>query len=240
MALFRRQMLGARHHFISLLIAFSAPALLALIPLFFCRTGHGAFLNVYGGLAFYSLLLLPAALRFDFRRDLDRMLLLKSLPLTSKTTVLGQLAAPVVLASIFQLCVLVVAAWLRPMPMYYLGIGWLMMLPMNLLIFALDNLLFLLYPYRHNQEGLEIFLRTTLTFTAKGILFAVALAAVAAWALAAGWLVRHFGLGRDVHESTRMLFLGGIGLLLAGSALVATRMTIVAYERFDPSQDVPA
>ena len=41
---------------------------------------------------------------------------------------------------------------------------------MNVLIFALDNIIFLLYPYRVQQEGLEIFLRTMLTFTGKGII----------------------------------------------------------------------
>jgi hypothetical protein len=54
----------------------------------------------------------------------------------------------------------------------------LVMIPLNVLVFGLDNLIYLLYPYRVQQEGLEIFLRTMLTFTGKGLLFAVALAAM--------------------------------------------------------------
>ena len=46
---------------------------------------------------------------------------------------------------------------------------------MNVLVFALDNLIFLLYPYRMQQEGMEIFLRTMLTFTGKGLLFVLGL-----------------------------------------------------------------
>ena len=146
-------------------------------------------LNVAGSLALFSLLLLPAALRFDFRRDVDRMALLKTLPISPAGVVIGQLIVPVVIASVFQLLVLIV--WppgLRPLHPGYVLSAWLLLIPTNVLVFAMDNLIFLLYPHRPNQEGLEIFLRTTLTFTAKGLMFALALTLAAGWALLAGVL----------------------------------------------------
>ena len=76
----------------------------------------------------------------------------------------------------------------RSLPLYYLPVAVLVMIPINLLVFALENLIYLLYPYRVNQEGLEIFLRTMLTFTAKGLLFVAALEAMSAWGFAAARL----------------------------------------------------
>ena len=238
-ALAWRQMLGARHYWVSLVIAFSPPAILALIPLIIYRDARLAFMNVYGGIAFYSLLLLPAALRFDFRRDIDRMVLLKSLPVSPFAMVVGQLVAPVVLASVFQLCVLLAAILIRPIEPGYLIIGWLFLIPMNITIFALDNLLFLFFPFRKNQEGLEIFLRTTLTFTAKGLLFAIVLFVVVAWALLVGKIVHQLFPGADVQFGKRLLFSTGIGVMVLAAAATTVRLTVRAFTRFDASQDVP-
>ena len=63
----------------------------------------------------------------------------------------------------------------RSLPPHLLLVTMLVMIPLNVLVFGLDNLIYLLYPYRVQQEGLEIFLRTMLTFTGKGLLFAVGL-----------------------------------------------------------------
>jgi hypothetical protein len=239
-ALVWRQLRGVRHHATSLLIALAAPAALALLPIIVYRDPIVTFLNVTAGLAFYSLLLLPAALRFDFRRDIDRMALLKSLPISARTVVIGQLAAPVIVASVFQFLVLVLALVMRPVhPSYLIG-GWLLLVPMNLLIFSLDNLIFLLYPYRANQEGLEVFLRTTLTFTAKGMIFAVGLVITAAWALLAGYLVHQLASGSSATTGTRLLFAAGMEVMLLVSALTLAALNIPAFQRFDASQDTPA
>ena len=80
----------------------------------------------------------------------------------------------------------------------------LVMIPLNVLVFGLDNLIFLLYPYRVQQEGLEIFLRTMLTFTGKGLLFTVGLVAMSAWGFAAAALTRGIvPLDRIRHQCVR-------------------------------------
>ena len=89
------------------------------------------------------------------------------------------------IATLFQSVVLafaVVALWLPP---HYLLLAVLVMIPLNVLVFGLENLIYLLYPYRLQQEGLEIFVRTMLTFTGKGLLFFAGMVAVAGWGLAA-------------------------------------------------------
>ena len=53
-------------------------------------------------MAFYTFLLLPTALRFDFRRDLDRLATLKGLPITPAAAAIGQTLAPVLIATAFQ------------------------------------------------------------------------------------------------------------------------------------------
>ena len=63
----------------------------------------------------------------------------------------------------------------------------LVMMPLNVLVFGLDNLIYLLYPYRLQQEGLEIFVRTMLTFTGKGLLFALGFGAMSLWGFAAAY-----------------------------------------------------
>ena len=167
-----------------------APAVLACAPCFVIADPYIAFLATTGTLAFYTFLLLPTALRFDFRRDLDRLATLKGLPITPAAAVIGQTLAPVLIATLFQSGVLAFAIAARSLPPHHLVMAMLVMIPLNVLVFGLDNLIYLLYPYRVQQEGLEIFLRTMLTFTGKGLLFAVGLAAMAAWGFAAAALTR--------------------------------------------------
>ena len=170
-------MIGANRQRSQLAVALALPGILAILPVFVCGNGRQAALQVSAALTFYSFLLLPTALKFDFRRDIQRMAILKSLPIRPVAVVLGQIATPTLLAFAFQATVLTATIAVRPFPVWMLLATLLLLAPLNALIFTLDNLVYLLYPYRLNQEGIEIFLRTTLTFTAKGLIFAVGLLA---------------------------------------------------------------
>ena len=196
--------------------------------------------ELVGILAFYSLVLLPSALKFDFRRDLDYFALLKSLPIRPIAMAAGQIATPVLLATAFQLIILVIAATLRPFPVGVWVAALLVLVPLNILSMGLENLVYLLYPYRLNQEGLEIFVRATLTFTAKGALFGLALGAAAAWAVVAARLA---GMGDDWISRPALdqtVFFSGICLAISLGAAVITWLLARAYSRLDPSQDVPS
>ena len=235
-----RQAIGAHRHAGSLLLALVAPGVLACIPLLVHREPKRALLDVVGALAFYSFLLLPAALKFDFRRDVDRLSVLKVLPIPPLAVVAGQIATPVMLASGFQVAVLTIALIVRPTHPGFAAAALLLLIPLNVVIFALDNLIFLLYPHRLNQEGLEVFLRTTLTFTAKGLLFTLGLGLAIGWAFLARKIARATAEWGIMLGNGTVLFVLGVGCMLCVIATLAMCLLVRAYQRFDPSQDTPA
>jgi hypothetical protein len=238
-ALAWRQLVGARRHWGSLLTAMIAPAVLAFVPCVVVADSHMAFLATTGALAFYTFLLLPTALRFDFRRDLDRLATLKGLPITPAAAAIGQTLAPVLIATLFQSGVLALASVSRSVPPHHVLMALLVITPLNVLVFALDNLLYLLYPYRIQQEGLEIFFRTMLTFTGKGLLFTAGLVALSGWVFAATALAEGFSDWTSITINGGAVFLAGI---IAGPSLLAALLLYGlcrAYRNIDPIEDVP-
>jgi hypothetical protein len=234
-----RQLVGAGRHWGSLLTAMIAPAVLACVPIFVVADPHLALLATTGTLAFYTFLLLPTALRFDFRRDLDRLATLKGLPVTPAAAATGQTLAPVLIATLFQGYVLALAIIARGLPPHLWITAMLVMIPLNVLVFGLDNLIYLLYPYRVQQEGLEIFLRTMLTFTAKGLLFAGGMAAVSTWGFAATALARAIEGWTGAAVNTFAVFAAG---MVVGPAMVAAlvlRGLARIYRNMNPIEDVP-
>lgn len=232
-----RQWIGARKYRGSLAVAMALPGILTLLPIAFCRDGKQALVQVSATLTFYSFLLLPTALKFDFRRDILRMVALKSLPIHPVSLVVGQILTPTLLALAFQTVILLITMCIHPYPVWMLVATLALLGPLDALIFAIDNLVFLLYPYRLNQEGLEVFLRTTLTFTAKGLIFATGLFATFLWSFAAHQIARWLpGL---LHDPALVFVIGGTIQLMActAGAIVLLART---YVRFDPSQDTPA
>jgi hypothetical protein len=110
--------------------------------------------------------LLTPLLPFDFRGDIDRMALLKTLPLRPVWIALGQMLTPVLLATALQWLLLVVIGVLAGWRHYELtdvvldadtfrehgAIAWVACFfyapPINFLVFGLENLIFLLFPTR--------------------------------------------------------------------------------------------
>ena len=234
-ALVWRQLVGARRHWGSLLTAMTAPAVLACIPGLVVADPHIAFLATTATLAFYTFLLLPTALRFDFRRDLDRLATLKSLLIAPVAAAIGQTLAPVLIATLFQCGVLAFEVTARSLPPHHLFVAMLVMVPLNVLVFGLDNLIFLLYPYRQQQEGLEIFLRTMLTFTGKGLLFALGLEAMSAWGFAAAALAHRMGGSINAYTLFTAGMIAGL-TFLAALVLYGVSRT---YRTMNPIEDIP-
>jgi hypothetical protein len=238
-ALVWRQLIGARRAWGSLLTAMIAPAVLACAPCFVIVDPHIALLATAGTLAFYTFLLLPTAVRFDFRRDLDRMAMLKGLPISPAATVIGQTFTPVLIATAFQSAVVAFAIVARSLSPHYFVSTMLVMVPLNALVFSLDNLIYLLYPYRLQQEGVEIFVRTMLTFTGKGLLFALGLGAMSVWGFAAALLTRAASHGTGFAIDPFAVFTAG---MVAGpTALTAVVLFALCrtYRRMDPIEDIP-
>jgi len=235
-----RQVITVRNHWASLTVAVAPLAILSILPLADIDEPLKCFINVVGGLVFFAFIMLPSVFKLDFRRDLDHMLLLKMLPLSASSVVIGQLLVPVALATIFQITVLVGTALYMPIPVMTLVGTCLTLLPINMLVFALDNLIFVLYPYRAQQEGLEVFIRAVLILTGKGLLFAGALIFVITWSSMAQWTgARLNGLGPGL-VAWQTIFAAGIFAICLVSSVVTTRLLVHAFRRFDPGQDVPA
>ena len=232
-----RQMIGASRHKVSLLFALTLPALLAMLPILQPLSSASTFGHVAGGLVFYSFLLLPAALKYDFRRDYDRLVALKMLPVSPSHTVFGQLATPVLLTSLFQIGVLTVTVIVRPAPVAYV-IAAIVLLPLlNVLIFSVENLLFLVSPYRLNQEGISVFLRTILVFTAKGIFFACTLVGLVVWLHVARYVSQRMGDRLGVFADFGPLFIFGTWVVVLITTSIVIKLLIRAYRRYDPSLD---
>ena len=236
-----RQWLGAMHYRSSVLVAMIVPAILALSPAFNCKSDLAMMQQIVVLISCYSFLLLPTAFKFDFRRDLDRMFVLKAIPAKPRTIVWGQIAVPVLLTSAFQLAILLIAMAINP---YHIGLlfsALLILIPCNVLIFATENLMFLWYPYRVSEEGLRVFLRTILAFTAKGILMAIgmglALAVYLLSRLVAAWFVGAVQIG-TVNSVSLTLFsvLATVGLTAA--ALFTVQRLARAFDSLDLSIDL--
>lgn len=210
-ALFWRQVMGAKQHATGVLMALIPPACLSAMPLFMKRlTNEVAFVNLVAGLAFYTFLLLPAALKFDFRRDYDRLFLLKMLPLSPFRIVLGQLATPVVITTMFQYAMLAFGYMMRPVEPWILLAAVVAFPPMNVVIYGWENLLFLIYPQRLKQEGIEVFLRTTVMFTAKGLAFAFLFAIVLVWVSTSSSIEHWTGINRRIVFGAGLWFVTAI------------------------------
>jgi len=238
-ALAWRQLKGAARHRNSLLVAMIAPTIFACSPIFIIEHPFTAFLATAGTLAFYTFLLLPTALRFDFRRDLDRLATLKVLPISPAAAIVGQTLAPVLIATAFQSAVLAFATVALSLPSHHFLMAMLVMMPLNVLVFGLDNLIYLLYPYRLQQEGLEIFLRTMLTFTGKGLLFTIGLAAMTAWGFTAAALTSGIAQRLGSATITYTVFIGG---MVAGSTFLAALVLYLlcrTYRNLNPIEDLP-
>lgn len=227
-----RQWHFARRHWGSLSVGLGVPAILACLPLLVPGDGLATYLTVFGGVVFYSFVLLPAALKLDFRRDFDHLALLKSLPMNPVRIVVGQLATPVALTWGFQITILTVAAAICRVPWDVLMNSLVFLLPVSICFTALDNLIFLLYPHRLHQEGLEVFLRSTLTFTGKGILLVAALFGVVGWLHGARVLTNV--LASD--QWYRWVFVSGLASFAAMFAVVAVLLSVWAFSRLDPAE----
>jgi hypothetical protein len=238
-ALAWRQLVSARRQWGSLVTAMIAPAILASAPCFVIADRDVAFLATTGTVAFYTFLLLPTAVRFDFRRDLDRLATFKSLPITAAAAAIGQTLAPVLMATAFQSLILAFAAAARSLSLYHFFVTMLVMIPLNVLVFGFDNLIYLLYPYRLQQEGFEIFLRTILTFTGKGLVFAAGLAGLSAWGVTAAALTNGLSHWTGIAVNAYATFTAGV---IAGLSLLAA-ITLYglsrAYQWLKPAEDLP-
>ena len=186
---------------------------------------------------------LPGLLPFDFRGDLKGLTALKMMPLRPLPVVLGQLVVPVVLLSAFQLLALSTLLLHDSKLVGGVLLTFCFLLPTNTIIIALENLIFLLYPYKVADFDMPATIRRIVMLMAKFCVIFLA----AIFAFASGLLIAWFR--NWMQDTSWNQFLASvswpalivsqmIGLSLL--ACLVVWMTCWAYHRFDLSEDLPS
>ena len=141
-----RQLLTALRTYSKALLVFMAVAVLAG-PLLVIAAAEISVWSRIGFVFFVAVYVLPRTLVFDFRSDLENMENFKALPVSSWKLVAGQLAVPVLLTSLVELLLLCSAAiFLDAAPRTIVISLAAFIVPFNMLLYALENTFFLLFP----------------------------------------------------------------------------------------------
>jgi hypothetical protein len=188
---------------------------------------------VVGGL-FWLTFTFSNVLRFDFRGDIDHIETLKALPVSTTAISGAQLVAPVAVMVVCQACLLaVISVAVAPPPRLILN-ALAFVVPFDILLIAVENLIFLWFPTRMNPVSpgdLEGWGRQMLVFVLKML----ALGLLCTVALGCGFVVSWFvddALPGLVMATTLTV------MLLQGAAFL--RLLGNAFRRFDPSVNTPA
>ena len=207
-------------------LSFAVPTLLSGRP----RVGDGAFFTYYM-MFFMSFMMFPQMVRIDFRGDLDQIETLKALPLHPIAVSIGQILTPVLLLTFCQVIVIAgVAVYQRTWPPF----GGLMLafaFPANWVVYCLENLLFLLYPYRMpvggamdmQGAGRQVFL----------VFFRLFLLAVIAGIAVGGGFAVYVITG----SNAAMYVTAWCAAAAIGGSLIVPLAWV--YARFDPSMHAP-
>ena len=208
-----------------------------LVPVLLCLVAfdHGPYhsnqwLYVVGGIAMCTSLIAPAALKLDFRRDLSRVLLLRSLPIKSRSMILGQLWFPILITWLFQWTVISIAAMVLKPGLLQICLWTGMLAALAVFTFALENALFLAFPHAPRSQGVAMVLRTKLTFLGKSSLLVAAAIVLAVWA--AICREKFAGLSSD------LAIFAGAQIACWSLALITFAVATWCWKRFDICRDM--
>ena len=229
LAVVARQAISIDRYKRTIAFSFAVPLILCLSPLFTGQVRQQWFF-VVGGIAMCTMLLAPPALRLDFRRDLKRMLLLRSMPVTPLSMVIGQLILPILITCLFQwITIGIAAAIIQPgLSQIILWTG--MLAALAVFTFASENALFLAFPHHQHTQGLAMMVRAKLTFMGKATVIAIAVGLLGGWAIACGQLPSPL--------AGPCLVSGAIAASWIAAVLSIAACTL-CWRRFDLALDVP-
>ena len=190
-----------------------------------------------------SSVFLPGLLPFDFRGDLQGLSALKMMPIRPFYVVVGQLTMPILLLAVFQFIALSMLILHDSSLLGTILLTMCFLLPTNTIILALENLIFLLYPYRLAEFDMQATVRRIVMLMAKFcVVFFAALISILAGLsvlglkLATQWVPALSETYASVHApvlvTTQLVALSGV-------AYATVWATCWAYRRFDLSEDLP-
>ena len=183
------------------------------------------------GLSVWVNLFLTSLLKFDFRGDLDQIDNLRALPLHPAAVAAAEVVAPTLILSAVQWLLLLAIAVFGHLPGRGLVAAAAVVLPVNALLVASENLLFLLFPFRPPAAvagDMGMVGRQTVVFLARLLMLAAVLA-VAGLVGYAAYLIAGLALAVAAAAAAVAAALAGVIALMA-----------VVLARFDPSVDTPA
>lgn len=200
-------------------------AWMAVFLVFSLRDADNAYVVLVPGLMWLSILA-TGTFRFDFRGDVDRMETLKALPVRPSALVLGQLVTPVLMTTGLQVALAAaIVAMSAPSFLLFVPLAALALLPLNVLMFAVENAFFLVFPMRAVAVApgdFQVFGRQALVlfFKFTAILFGAGVAAVP---------------GVLLYFVTESYVLSGLAawLVLCAEAAAVIPAVTRAYSRFD-------
>jgi hypothetical protein len=209
---------------------------LPVLATFFSRNARDIDAAVFGTAAFGMLagvaLFAPTMVVFDFRIELDRMEELKTLPCRSSCLVIGQLMTPVL--------ILVAGEWLTGALVGYLAEAsttllagfFSLIVPLNVILVAIENLCFLLYPTRV-VAGPAVDFQTMGRQVLLGLAKLVGAGVLTGLATAVG-AAAFFVSGRSWTAAVAAAW-----LTLAGGAAGLIPLLVLAFDGFDVARDTP-
>jgi hypothetical protein len=188
--------------------------------------------RVLAGTAFATSIFLLQMLPFDFRGDVDRMEVLKALPVPPLGIVVGQLVTPVLISCVVQLVgLLAVQVLLGGLGVAFLVAAAVFTVPFNFMLFEIVNLLFLIFPTRTTVASagdLQVIGRQTLLLIAIwfSLLTLLGIAAL---------------VGGIVYLITRSwpITLASAWCVLAALDVALLPLLVVGFQRFDVARDTP-
>jgi Putative ABC exporter len=214
-----------------------------LILLILIGIGGGTFIMKHRGGSFASLeellgaviwmnMVLISMLKFDFRDELDRLDMLRSLPISPIAVAAAELFTPVAVLTAMQATLLIAVTlcfkdgWKIALPAAAFAV------PFNVLYVGIENLLFLMFPLRSAgliAGDMQLFGRQMVIFPCKFLLLLVALTITAAIGT----------IGYILGNKSWAAFGVVAWVALSLVALSTIPLLARAYARFDPSKDTP-
>jgi hypothetical protein len=228
-----RQLTGAVRNSRGLFILLSISCTIAAVFLMRHHSKANSDFGSIAGVAIWINLIFVSMLKFDFRDELDRLDLLRSLPITPTAIAAAEVAVPTLLLCAIQSLLLVAAAveHLAPLPLLFAAAAF--SLPFNLLLVSIENLMFLLFPLRSVgliAGDMQMVGRQMIIFFCKFLLLMTGLSLAALLALPAYILSQ-----KSWPAFTAVMWLALLIISLSMIPLLAHR-----FSRFDPSLDTPA
>jgi len=227
-----RQLIGAARSSRALLILLLIIGTAAGAVVLQHRNGSLSSMGKLVGTVAWMNVVFISMLKFDFRDELDRLDLLRSLPIRPIAVAAAELFTPVLVLTAMQAALLIAVAvsfrhaWRFVIPAAAFAV------PFNVLHVAIENLLFLMFPLRSAgliAGDMQLFGRQMVIFCCKFLLLLVALS-VAAAVGTIGYI-----LGNQSWPAFSAVAWVALSLVAVSTIPLLAR----AYARFDPSVDTP-